>query len=410
MLLRIDDTDRERSDPTLIPLIDDDLRWLGLDWDFSGRQSERETAYEEALRTLEAAGRVYACYESADELTAKREAARAAGRAPVYDRASRDLTALDRTRLEAEGRRSHWRFFLGDQPITFEDLIQGAKAFAPAALSDPVVRRADGGFTFLFASAVDDRAFGISHVIRGEDHVSNTAVQVALMAALGGPVPRFGHLALLLDETAAPLSKRLGSTDLGSLRDAGTEPAALASYLAALGTSAAPRLVEETAALAHGFRIEAYGRAPPRFDPEALARLSALTLRNLPFTRVAARLSAIGLGEADEAFWLAVRPNLERLEDAAEWWAVCREPLAPILDDPVLLEGAAALLPEGALDETAATAWLEAIREKTGRRGKALFRPLRLALTAREHGPSLAHLLPILGRERVLARLRGETA
>jgi glutamyl-tRNA synthetase len=410
MLLRIDDTDRDRSDPTLVPVIDDYLRWLGLDWDLAVRQSERNDRYEEAFRALQEAGRVYACYETPEELAAKRTAARELGRPPVYDRAGRDLTAADRRALEAEGRRPHWRFSLPEEPIRFDDLIQLEKRFEPEALSDPVVRRADRSFIFLFASAVDDRAFAVSHVVRGEDHVSNTAVQIALMAALGGPIPLFAHLPLLVDESGSPLSKRLASLDLGTLRGCGIEPAALASYLAALGTSAAPRLIETSAELVDGFNIEAYGRSAPRFDPGALARHSTATLRNLSFAVVAPRLQALGLGAVDERFWAAVRANIERLDDVRRWWAICHEPLVPLIDDPAFLEDAATLLPAEPLDQDAAAAWLEAVRERTGRRGKNLFHPLRLALTAREHGPSLVHLLPILGRTRVLARLRGTSA
>ncbi|HEX6142644.1 MAG TPA: glutamate--tRNA ligase [Geminicoccaceae bacterium] len=410
VLLRIDDTDLARSDPTLIPVIDADLRWLGLDWDLVARQSERLDDYDQAFERLRAAGRVYACYETSEELDAARRQARAAGRPPLYDRTGLRLGAAERARLEAEGRRPHWRFALPDDPVRFADLIQGEKRFSAGALSDPVVRRADGSPTFLFASAVDDAAFGITHVVRGEDHVTNTAVQIRLMQGLDAAVPAFAHLPLLLDAAGAPLSKRLGSLDLGALQAEGVEPLALASYLAALGTALAPRTIVALGDLLGDFRLEAYGRASPRFDPGALERHSVETLRALPYATVRPRLVASGLTEAGEDFWLAVRPNLGRFAEVAHWWAVCRAALVPVVEDPDYLEQAASLLPDRDLDRPAAEAWIDRLKHATGRKGRALYRPLRLALTGREHGPALGHLLPILGRERVLARLRGQTA
>lgn len=409
-LLRLDDTDDERSTAAFAEAIEEDLRWLGLDRDARHRQSERLDRYAAASARLETAGRVYTCYETPEELEAKRRAQRARGRPPIYDRAGRRLTAAEQRAYEAEGRRPHLRFALDDAEVAWSDLIQGAKGFAGSRLSDPVIRRADGRPTYVLASVIDDLDLGVTHVIRGEDHVTNTAVQIQIMAALGGTPPDFGHLPLLADVHGRSLSKRLGALGLRALRERGLEPMAVNALLASLGTPHAPRIVHEPRALVEGFALDAFGRAPPRFDPGALDRLNAELVHTMPFEAARPRLEAMGMAGVDERFWLAVRPNLERLADAMHWWTVCRAALAPLVEEPDFLAVAAKLLPPGELDEAAFERWAEALKETTGRRGKALFRPLRLALTGREHGPPLARLLPIIGRERVEARLRGEVA
>jgi len=409
-VLRLDDTDAERSGEALVRAIEEDLRWLGLVWDEAYRQSARLARYETAFERLAGAGRVYACYETPEELEAKRRAQRARGRPPVYDRAGRRLSAAERAAYEAEGRMPHWRFALDDGEVVWRDLIQGDKRFVGRRLSDPVIRRADGRPTYTFASAVDDLDLGITHVIRGEDHVTNTAVQIQIIETLGASVPAFAHLPLLVDPDGKNLSKRLGSLDLRGLREQGLEPMAINAVLATLGTGEAPRPVFRLQELVPGFDLENFGRAPPRFDPGLLERCNADLLHAMPFEVARPRLEALGVTEADERFWRAVRPNLDRFDDAMHWWAVCHAALAPVIEEPEYLREAAELLPEGALDEAAFAAWKNALEARTGRKGKALLRPLRLALTAREHGPALAHLLPIIGRERVRARLCGETA
>jgi glutamyl-tRNA synthetase len=273
-----------------------------------------------------------------------------------------------------------------------------------------VLRREDGGVTYLFASAVDDADLGISHVVRGEDHVTNTALQLAILQALDATPPQFAHLPLVQDAAGRGLSKREGALSLRSLREQGIEPEAIVLALAALGTGEAPDPRRPTAELIQGFSLSAYGRAAPRLVVEELPRLSAAVLHHLPYERAAPKLAALGLTGAGPHFWLAVRGNLDRLADARRWWAVCHEPLEPVIVDPELLSTAAELLPDDLADEAAFASWAEALKSRTGRRGKALFRPLRLALTGCEHGPELKHLLPLIGRERVLARLRGQTA
>lgn len=409
-LLRIDDTDRERSAPEFETAIREDLSWLGLGWDAEFRQSGRDTEYAAAFARLREAGRVYPCYETAEELAAARAARQAQGLPPRYDRRALRLSAAERDALEAQGRRPHWRLLLADGDLAFDDLVMGPRRFAAADLGDPVIRREDGSVTYLFASAVDDAELDVTHVIRGEDHVSNTALQLAIIAALAAPVPAFAHLPLIADAAGRHFSKRLGALSLRSLREQGVEPLAIVATLAALGTAVAPDPAQELDDLVAGFDLAAYGRAAPKLVVDDLPRFSAGVLHHLPFEAVAARLREQGLGGVDTGFWQAIRGNLGKLEDARDWWEVCRRPLRPVVADPELLTAAAHLLPADMAADAAFAGWIEALKAATGRKGKALFGPLRLALTGREHGPELKHLLPLLGRERALARLRGETA
>jgi glutamyl-tRNA synthetase len=409
-LLRIDDTDRERSEARFEAAIREDLAWLGLGWDLEARQSDRAAVHAAAFERLRSAGRVYPCYETQEELATMRERQRERGEPPRYDRRALGLGEIDRARLEAEGRRPHWRFRLPDSEIAFTDLILGPRRFPAGSLGDPVLLRADGTATYLFASIVDDADLGISHVVRGEDHVTNTALQLAILTALGGSAPAFAHLPLIGDAAGRSFSKRLGALSLKALREDGIEPLAIVLTLAALGTAEAADPARSLDELVAGFSLEAFGRAPARLAVDDLPRFSAAVLRHQPFEAVASRLAALGLGQADAAFWQAVRGNLDRLEEARFWWEVCTRPLQPVVADPELLGAAADLLPQDPADEAAFAAWIEALKVRTGRKGRALFQPLRLALTAREHGPELKHLLPLLGRERALRRLRGETA
>ena len=402
-LLRLDDTDRERSREEHARAIEVDLAWLGIAWDLEARQSARGAAYAAAVEALKAKGALYPCYETPEELQAKRAAQRAAGRPPRYDRAALHLGPGERRALEAAGRRPHWRLKLPDRSIAWPDLVRGPQSFPSDALSDPVLLRADGHPLYTLASVVDDVEMGVTEVIRGEDHVANTAAQIALVEALGGRVPAFGHLPLLVDAAGKGLSKRLGSLSLEGLRAAGLEPMALNALLANLGTGrpleAAARLEE----LAAGFDIAAFGRAPARFDAAELWRLNARLLHRLPFAAVAERVPGL-----DEALWLAVRENLERLEEVRHWLAVRDGGLSPAVEEPAFLAEAARLLPAEPWDGETWHAWTAALAAASGRKGKRLFLPLRMAITGRRSGPEMAVLLPLLPRARVLARLGGE--
>lgn len=405
-VLRIDDTDRERSRPELVAAIEEDLAWLGLEPAERATQSSRDALYESRFAALVRAGRAYPAFETADELAAMRQRLRARHLPPRYDRAALALSEADREALVAAGRVPHWRLQLSDRLVEFVDGVRGPQAIELRHLSDPVLRRADGSFTYTFASVVDDLDLAITDVIRGEDHLTNTAVQIDLMQALGGAVPAFAHLPLILDAAGGKISKRLGATTLAECRANGIEALAVAQMLAALGTGQAPRPEATLADLAADFDLAAFGTAQPRLAEGELERHSAQVLHRLPFTAVRDRLVGLGLDALDEPFWEAVRGNLERLGDAAEWWQVCRRPLAPVVEEPDYLALAAGTL-EAAPD---AAAWLDELKSATGRKGKALFHPLRLALTARERGPDLPTLLTLMGKDRALARLHGRTA
>jgi len=403
-ILRLDDTDKERSSEDHAQRIREDLEWLGLDPDEEHRQSRRFGRYETAFERLRAAGRVYPAYETAQELDLKRKVQLSRGRPPVYDRAALALSDAERARLEAEGRRPHWRFRLDHgAAIEWDDLIRGRQHFEPALLSDPVVRREDGSWLYMLPSTVDDIDMAISHVLRGEDHVTNTALQIQMFAALGAAPPAFAHEALLVG-SEGKLSKRLGSLGADSLREQGIEPIALVAKLARLGTSLPVEPVTETGPLVAAFDFATFGRAPARFDLEELAQLNARIVHQLPFEAVAGRLPA-GMGAAD---WEAIRPNLRTVAEAADWWQILHghvETRAAAEDRPLI---------EAAADAAAAIDWGEPpwpqlvarLKARTGRAGKALFRPLRMALTGRESGPEMAALLPLIGRDETLARLR----
>lgn len=387
LVLRIDDTDRARSEERFVGAIREDLRWLGLAWQDEHRQSAREGLHLAAFERLRKAGLVYACTETSEEL----EAWRAGRRPAIYKRGS----------LPAGQGATYWRFDLGHRRVAFDDLVQGPQDIDLASQSDLVVRRADGSPTFLFASIVDDIDLRISHIVRGADHVTNTAAQIAMAEALGVAAPVFAHLPLILDALGHGLSKRRGSASLAELRGRGIEPLAIVQILATLGTGRSAAPTEELDDLAAALDLRAFGRASPRLADDELQRRSAEVVRRLPFAAVRDRLP-VG---ADEPFWLAVRSSLDRVADAAEWWAVCRGTVTPVIEDAAFTRRAADLLP----DPPDWDRWVEALKA-TGRKGRALFHPLRLALTARERGPELKLLLTLLPRETIVRRLRGEAA
>ncbi len=401
-LLRIDDTDKERSREEYVEAIRADLAWLGLVPDGEERQSARFSLYEREFERLVAAGRVYRCYETSQELELKRKVLLGRGLPPIYDRAALKLTEAEHAAKAVAGERPHWRFLLDhDQPIEWIDGIRGPQHFDPRQMSDPVVRRADGSWLYMLPSAIDDIDMGISHVLRGEDHVSNTATQVQMFTALGAAPPRFAHEALLVG-SEGKLSKRLGSLGLAELRESGIEPQALIALLARLGTSDPVDPALDAADLAASFNLAHFGRAPARFDEAELARVNAAIIHRLPFAAVAARLPA-GM---DEGAWTTIRPNLSRLSEAADWWQVVTGPIeAPAQsdEDRAYLTTAAEVLQAVGVDWAALTG---ALKERTGRKGKPLFLPLRQALTGQDHGPEMAALLPLIGLSAALERLR----
>lgn len=406
-MLRMDDTDDQRSTDAFAKGILDDLAWLGLDHDIFARQSDRIAQYEAAAEKLKASGRLYPCYETATELERRRKRQLAMKKPPVYDRAALKLSDDERKAFEAEGRKPHWRFKLADEDTSFDDLIHGPTRIDPNSLSDPVLIREDGRFLYTLPSVVDDIDFEITHVIRGSDHVTNTGVQVQIARALGATPPAFAHYSLLLAVDGRPLSKREDADfSIQALRASGLEPMAVNALLARLGTTDAIEAKLTLAELAEGFEIGHLGRSDIRFDPADLEKLNAAYLHMLPYAEAQPRLAASG-HDLGAAFWETVRPNLVHFADAALWASVVTGPVTPVIEDTDFAAAAAALLPAEPWDEETWKLWTGAVKEKTGAKGRALFMPLRLALTGHEHGPELKNLLPLIGRERALARLSG---
>lgn len=411
-ILRIDDTDAARSREEYADAIRADLAWLGLTWDREERQSARLDRYEAAFEALQAAGRIYPAYETAQELEVKRKIALGRGLPPIYDRAALAMSDAERAAKEAEGIAPHWRFKLDhDEPIDWDDGIRGRQKFAASQLSDPVIRRADGSWLYMMPSAVDDIDMGISQVLRGEDHVSNTAVQIQIFTALyaadfaahegaAKTLPKFAHEALLVGKEGK-LSKRLGSLGCDAFREQGIEPEAIIALLSRLGTSLAVEPIAEMSALIETFDLGTFGRAPAKFDEADLERLNTAIVHQLPYRHVMDRLPE-GM---DEAGWRAVQPNLSYVHEAGEWWRLVTGPIEQRAfsdEDRAYLAQAAGALAWGDNPWGVLTT---ALKETTGRKGKALFLPLRQALTGMDHGPDMGELLPLIGEDEARARL-----
>ncbi|MBX9932177.1 MAG: glutamate--tRNA ligase [Methylobacterium sp.] len=410
-LLRLDDTDAERSTEEFARAIEEDLAWLGIVPDLRARQSERAAIHDAAAERLKAAGRLYPAYETQEELERRRRRQLGRGQPPIYDRAALELTEADRAALEAEGRKPHWRFKLDARSVAWNDLVRGEAHVDCASLSDPVLIRADGTYLYTLPSVVDDADLGITHVIRGEDHVTNTGVQVQIFEALGYPVPAFGHHNLLTTIDGEGLSKRLGHLSLRGLRDDGFEPAAVRSLAVLTGSAEAVRAVATMDELAALTDLAQISRAPAKFDPHELDGLNARLIHAMPFEEAHDRLAAMGVpGDRAEAFWSAVRANLAKFAEAGDWWKVVAGPVTPSVADPAFIAKAAELLPPEPWDGETWKAWTSAVKTATGAKGKGLFMPLRLAITGLEHGPDLAGLLPLIGRDELSRRLSGKAA
>jgi len=410
-VLRIDDTDLERSTRENELAIEQDLTWLGLTWGERHNQSKRFDAYDAAAARLKAMGKLYPCYETQEELDRRRKVQLSRGQPPIYDRAALELTDADRAKLEAEGRKPHWRFKLDGKRVVWEDLVRGHCEVDTASLSDPVLIREDGLYLYTLPSVVDDIDMAITHVVRGEDHVTNTGAQIEIFEALGAATPAFAHMSLLIGADGQALSKRLGSLSVGQMRDEGYEPMAINSHLGRIGTSDPVELVASMDDLAAGFGFEKLGRAPARYDTADLDRLNAQAIHALDYATAQPRLAALG-ADLGEGFWLAVRANLSRFDETRSWVeTLTGEVSGPALDEAFKLAAIVALeqlVPAGS--EPTSETWSQltsAVKEATGAKGKTLFQPLRQALTGRDAGPDMAALLPLIGRDRVLERLRG---
>lgn len=410
-VLRFDDTDLARSSEEFARGIEVDLAWLGVLPDLTVRQSQRIALYEAAAAELRDAGLLYPCYETPEELEKRRKLQQARGLPPVYDRAALKLGDADRARLEAEGRKPHWRFKLEAGVVSWGDLVRGSCAIDCASLSDPVLVREDGSFLYTLPSVVDDVDLGVTHVIRGEDHVTNTAVQIRLFEALapaGKAPPVFAHHNLLVGSGGEGLSKRTGSLAIAALREEGYEALAVAALAVLTGSSDSVHPIRSLDELASEFDLAHLSRNPARFDPDDLRPLTHRTLALFDFEAVRERLEAHDIvGFKAEPFWLAVRGNLSTFADVLDWWRVVEGEIEPIREDEEFLAQALAVLPDEPWDETTWAKWTGEAKARTGRKGKALFHPLRLALTGAETGPELSLLLPLIGHARATARLSG---
>jgi len=402
-MLRIDDTDKLRSKKEYENVIRDNLHWLGLEWNEEARQSARFDRYNEVTEQLKAAGRIYACYETPEELEFKRKRLMNKGLPPIYDRQALSYTEEDIAKFKAEGRRPHYRFKLLPGEIRWNDIVRGEVKYDASNLSDPIIIREDGSFLYHLPSVIDDVDFKITHIVRGEDHVTNTASQVQMFEALGGQVPVFAHLPLLTGKEGK-LSKRLGSLGVNELREQGIEAMAISSFLARLGTSDAIEPFYDLESLASALDFSKIGRAQPKFDEEELKHFNTKLVHTMPFKNVADRLGV------SEDFWNIVRANLNTVDDIHNWEQVCNQQVVPVIEDKELTDKAADILPPEPWNEETFSTLMNELKSISGKKGKELFHPIRKALTAQDNGPELKLLLPLIGREKAIKRLRGEAA
>lgn len=402
-MLRIDDTDRVRSKKEYEDAMRESLIWLGFEWSEEARQSARFDRYNEVTKKLMDEGHIYACYETPEELEIKRKRAMAKGLAPVYDRQALHYTAEDLAKFKAEGRKPHYRFKLLDGIIEWDDIVRGHCRYEAEKLSDPIIIREDGSYLYHLPSCIDDSDFGITHIVRGEDHTTNTASQIQMFEAIGGKVPTFAHLPLLTG-TEGKLSKRLGSLGVRELKAEGVEAMAICSFLAKLGTSDAIEPYYSLDELAASLDFTKLGRSQPKFDEEELKHFNTKVVRSMPYSLVKDRI------DADETFWNDVRANLDVVDDVKVWEDICHKEVTPIIEDKALTDLAAELLPAETWTENTFNEWMSALKVQSGKKGRELFHPVRKALTALDNGPELKTLLPLIGYEKAKKRLLGQKA
>ncbi len=403
-MLRLDDTDIERSTTAFADSILEDLKWVGINWDIFAKQSERLTRYKEIVEQLIKIGRLYPCYETAEEIEIKRKMLLNRGKPPIYDRAALKLTKDEIEQLDKSGKEKHWRFKLNDnEVIKWHDLIKGEISFKSENLSDPVLIRANGSPTYMLPSVIDDIDYNITNVIRGEDHVSNTAVQIQIFAALGAKIPEFAHHSLM-KTTEGKISKRKGGYSICTMREEHIEPMAICSLMSKLGSSEPVVAVTDMQKLGQEFNLKSFGKAAAIYDHEDLKKLNSKIIHSFTYAEIKHREE---LKNITEDFWAAVKDNINQLNEIQTWYKICKENITPIMDDLEYTKQAALLLPNEPWDYNTWNLWIDAIKAKTNRKGKELFMPLRKALTAEEHGPELKFILPLIGRDRALSRLNG---
>lgn len=405
-ILRIDDTDQERSQQIYTDAIKEDLTWLGLTWDQEVVQSQRMDQYNAIKEKMLKDGRLYPCYETTEELQIKKKLLLGQNKPPIYDRSSLSLTKQQQEEFEAEGINPHYRFLLKEGKIEWNDLVRGTISFDTKNLSDPVLIRADGSMTYSIASVVDDIEFGISHIIRGEDHITNSATHVQLFQAMGAKVPDFAHISLLKSKEGG-ISKRDGGFEIRSLREQGFDPMAVLSLLAKMGTSDAIEGCENIHQLIEGFSLSKQSKSTVTYDITELLRLNTHIMHHKPWSEVKTQLYDMGMPDVTEMFWLLIRSNISTLNEVRDWYDICCAKIMPCKDDLEFTTNAAELLPEGEFNQDTWDQWMKSVKKETGRTGKELFMPIRKALTNMEHGPELKYVLILLGRDRAYKRLIG---
>ncbi len=402
-MLRIDDTDFARSKKEYEDSLRESLVWLGLEWSSEARQSARFDRYKQATEKLISEGRIYACYETPEELEFKRKRALSKGLPPIYDRQALNYTADDLLKFEKEGRKPHYRFKLESGIISWHDEIRGEVKYNADNLSDPIIIREDGSYLYHLPSVIDDVDFSITHILRGEDHVTNTASQIQMFEALGGKTPVFAHLPLLTGKEGK-LSKRLGSLGVRELKAEGIENMAISSYLAKLGTSEEIRSFYSLDELAQTLDFSKIGHAQPKFDIDDLRHFNTKHIHNMPFEAIQNRINV------EKSFWNNVKANLNTANDVKIWDKICNGEITPIIENKSLTDLAADLLPHTDFDDQTFNLWLNELKEKSGLKGKDLFHPIRLALTGEISGPELKTLLPLIGYSKAFSRLKGQKA
>ena len=409
-MLRMDDTDTLRSSEEYEEMIKQDLQWLGLNWDETAKQSERLNRYEEVKQSLIKSGRLYPCYETQNDLDMKRKLLLSRGLPPIYDRAGLKLTKADHDEFQSKGIKPHYRFLLEEETIEWDDLIRGKIQFKAKNLSDPIVIREDGSMTYILCSAVDDIDFSITHVLRGEDHITNTAIGIQITKAIGATPPTFGHICFVKNKVEK-ISKRVGGFDIKGLRDQFIESMTINSLLAKIGTSDSIEPVTTMDELLKSFDIGKFGLSAVNYDFEELKHLNHKLINSISYQEILPSLKKLG-SAIDENFWLSVRGNINTLNEVTDWWNICNQQIKPLIndDDKDFLIECSKLLPTEEWNIKTWDIWIEKIKEKTGRSGKKLFMPIRLAITNQESGPELKILLPLIGQDKTIKRLNGKNA
>lgn len=407
-MLRIDDTDQERSSLEYEEAIKEDLSWMSINWDSLEKQSSRLSNYDDALETLLDKKRAYPCFETAEELSLKRKGQLSSGKPPVYDRSALKLSDSDIADLKSKGKKAHYRFLLNHTDVNWDDLVKGPSKYNMSNLSDPVILREDGRVIYTLASVVDDIDFKVTDILRGEDHMTNSAAQIQLFEALGSSAPRLGHLSLLTDISGSGLSKRLGSLSLKDLRHEGFEPMAISSLLSKVGTSDPIDVFKDIKQIIKEFDINKFGKSKPKFDKNELSNLNSKFFQLMDYEDIINKLKTMDLNITKE-FWYLIRGNIEILDDVKIWMNVCFGNIQTKNIDSDLLSLALKLLPQDQFNENTWSIWTNLLKIESGKKGKDLYKPLRLCLTGQDNGPEMASLISIMGRDKVIERLSFDT-